>query len=199
VADHEWQRGLIVRSVKGSRILLLGTGDIGRETAKRLRAFEPKSIVALNRSGRDAGSLFDRTLPVSALDDILPQTDLLVMSLPGTRETRHIMDGRRLALLPKDAYLVNVGRGSAIDEAALLALMQSGHLAGAALDVFEREPLPVGSPMWDCPRLLITTHIAGNMTLDYTVNRIVEMFLEDFGRYCAGMPLAHLVDREKGY
>ena len=199
VAAREWVRDLPIRSIRGSRVTLLGAGDIGREAAIRLRAFGPKRIIAVNRSGRDAGDMFDKTLPTSALDGVLPETDVLVMSLPGTAETAGIMDGRRLALMPKDAFLINVGRGSAIDEAALLALMQSGHLAGAALDVFEREPLPVDSPMWDCPRLLITTHIAGNMTLDYTVDRIVEMFLEDFGRYCAGMPLAHLVDREKGY
>lgn len=199
VAAREWVRDLPIRSIRGSRVTLLGAGDIGREAAKRLQAFGPKSIVALNRSGRDAGDLFDRTLPVSALDDILPETDLLVMSLPGTRETQGIMDGRRLALLPKDAFLVNVGRGSAVDEAALLALMRAGHLAGAALDVFEREPLPPDSPLWDCPRLLITTHVAGNMTLKYTVDRIVAMFIEDLQRYCAGKPLAHLVDREKGY
>lgn len=199
VAARQWVRDLPIRSIMGSRVTLLGAGDIGREAAKRLRAFGPKSIVALNRSGRDASGLFDRTLPVSALDDRLPETDLLVMALPGTPETRGIMAGRRLALLPKDAYLINVGRGSAIDEAALLALMRSGHLAGAALDVFEREPLPANSPMWDCPRLLITTHVAGNMTLEYTVDRIVSMFIEDLGYFCAGRPLAHLVDREKGY
>ena len=199
VAARQWVRDLPIRSIRGSRVTLLGTGDIGREAAKRLRAFAPKSIVALNRSGRDAGAMFDETLPVSALDGILPETDLLVMALPGTPETRGIMDGRRLALMPKDAFLVNVGRGSAIDEGALLARMRSGHLAGAALDVFDTEPLPADSPLWDCPRLLITTHVAGNMTLEYTVDRIVEMFLEDFGRYCAGRPLAHLVDREKGY
>ena len=199
VAVREWVRDLPIRSIRGSRVTLLGAGDIGREVAIRLRAFGPKRIIAVNRSGRDAGDMFDKTLSTSALDGVLPETDVLVMSLPGTAETAGIMDGRRLALMPKDAFLINVGRGSAIDEAALLALMQGGHLAGAALDVFEREPLPVDSPMWDCPRLLITTHVAGNMTLDYTVNRIVEMFLEDFGRYCAGMPLAHLVDREKGY
>ena len=104
------------------------------------------------------------------------------------------MNGRRLALMPKDAFLVNVGRGSAIDEAALLAQMRSGHLSGAALDVFATEPLPSDSPLWDCPRLLITTHVAGNMTLAYTVDRIVGMFLENFGNYCAGNPLSHLVD-----
>ena len=199
VAAREWVRDLPIRSLRGSRITLLGAGDIGREAAIRLQAFGPARLVAVNRSGRNAGAMFDETLPVSALDDILPETDLLVMSLPGTPETRGIMDGRRLALMPEDAFLVNVGRGTALDEGALLALMQGGRLAGAALDVFNTEPLPADSPMWDCPRLLITTHVAGNMTLAYTVDRIVAMFLEDFARYCAGAPLEHLVDREKGY
>lgn len=199
VAARAWVRDLPIRSIRDSRVTLLGAGDIGREVAIRLRAFGPKRVVAVNRSGRDAGDMFDETLPVSALDGVLPETDLLVMSLPGTPESRGIMDGQRLALLPKDAFLINVGRGSAIDEAALVGLMTGGHLAGAALDVFGVEPLPVDSPMWDCPRLLITTHVAGNMTLGYTVDRIVAMFIEDLGNYCAGRPLAHLVDQEKGY
>jgi len=199
VAAREWVRDLPIRSIRGSRVTLLGAGDIGREAATRLRSFGPARIVAVNRSGRDAGDWFDQTLPVSALDDILPGTDLLVMSLPGTPESRGIMDGRRLSLLPKDAFLINVGRGNAIDEAALVGLMNGGHLAGAALDVFNAEPLPADSPLWDCPRMLITTHVAGNMTLEYTVDRIVNMFIEDFGRYCEGKPLLRLVDREKGY
>ena len=95
VAAREWVRDLPVRSIRGSRVTLLGAGDIGRETAKRLRAFGPERIVAVNRSGRDAGPLFDETLPVSALDDALPGTDLLVMSLPGTRETTHPCQERR--------------------------------------------------------------------------------------------------------
>ena len=199
VAARNWVRDLPIRSIRGSRVTLLGAGDIGREVALRLRAFGPARIVAVNRSGRDAGERFDETLPVSALDDVLPETDLLVMSLPGTPETRGLMDGRRLSLLPKDAFLVNVGRGSAVDEGALLGQMADGHLSGAALDVFATEPLPADSPLWDCPRLLITTHVAGNMTLEYTVDRIVAMFIEDLQRYCAGKPLTHLVDREKGY
>ena len=199
VAARDWVRDLPIRSIRGSRVTLLGAGDIGQEAARRLRGFGPERIVALNRSGRDAGALFDKTLPVSALDEVLPETDLLIMSLPGTPETQGIMDGRRLGLLPKDAFLINVGRGSAIDEDALLALMQGGHLAGAALDVFNTEPLPKDSPMWDCPRLLITTHVSGNMTLEYTVEKIVAQFLDDFGRYCAGLPLKYMVDRSKGY
>lgn len=199
VARRGWLRTLPIHSIRGSRATLLGTGDIGREAAARLRAFGPARVTGVNRTGHAVDGDFDALLPLSALDDVLPETDLLVMALPGTRETAGLMDARRLALLPKEAYLVNVGRGSAVDQRALAALMAGGHLSGAALDVFEVEPLPPGDALWECPRLLITPHVAGNMTLGYTVDRIVRLFLEDFANYRAGRPLIRQVDREKGY
>lgn len=199
VAARGWERGLGIDSIRGSRIAILGTGDIGRTAAARLRGFEPRIIRGVNRTGHAAGDGFDETLPLSELDGMLPETDLLVMALPGTPDTAGLLDGRRLALLPRQAYLVNVGRGSAIDEAALLALMKGGHLSGAALDVFQTEPLPPDSSLWDCPRLLITPHVAGNMTLGYTVDRIAALFLENFARYCDGQPLLRVVERGKGY
>ena len=199
VSRREWRRDLPIRSIHGSRITLLGTGDIGREAALRLRAFSPACLVGMNRSGRNPSGLFDRIISENELDAALPDTDLLILSLPGTSETRGILNEKRLGLLPRDAYLVNVGRGSAIDQRALETLLRSGHLAGAALDVFEEEPLPRDSGLWDCPRLLVTPHVAGNMTLAYTVDRIIDQFLEDFENYCAGRPLAHLVDRKTGY
>ena len=194
-----WRRDLPIRSIRDSRVTLLGTGDIGREAAIRLRAFGPKKITGVNRSGRNPGDMFDAVVPVSALDDLLPRVDLLIMALPGTPETRHILDARRLTLLPEDAFIVNVGRGSAIDEAALVSQLRAGRFAGVALDVFAREPLPADDPLRTCPRLLITPHVAGNMTLDYTVARIVELFLEDFANYCDGRPLARRVEPGKGY
>ena len=198
VAGRGWRRDLPIRSLLGSRIALLGTGDVGRTAARRLRGFEPASITGVNRSGRNPGE-FDRVLPVSRLDEALPEADLLVMALPGTPGTAGLMDARRLALLPEGAYLINVGRGSALDEAALAAMLRDGRLAGAALDVFRTEPLPPDDPLWGCPRLRITPHTAGNMALEYTVGRIVDLFLEDFENYCEGRPLRRRVDREKGY
>ena len=199
VRNRGWQRNLRIRSIRASRVTLLGTGDIGREAALRLRGFAPRSIVGVNRSGAARGDVFDEVAPIGALDALLPNTDLLVMSLPDTPETRRIMDARRLGLLPEDAFIVNVGRGSAIDQAALADQLRAGRFAGVALDVFEREPLPADDPLYDCPRLLITPHVAGNMTLDYTLERIVALFLEDFGNYCDGLPLERRVERGKGY
>ena len=198
VAAREWKRNLKIRSIKGSRITLLGTGDIGQETAIRLRAFSPACITGVNRSGKAPENCFDRVLGREVWEEVLPETDLLIISLPGTRETYHMVGERQLSMLPDGAVIINVGRGSVVDQAALMTELKSGRLC-AGLDVFEQEPLPKDDPAWDLPNLQITTHTAGNMTLDYTVNRIVEMFLEDLDAYCAGKQPEHLVDRSKGY
>ena len=199
VRRKEWTRDLHIDAIRGSRITLLGTGDIGRECAKRLRAFEPASMTGVNLRGGNPDGLFDRIVKTERLEEVLPETDLLILSLPSTPETRGILNGRRLAMLPDGARLVNVGRGSAVDQKALEKLLREGKLAGAALDVFEEEPLPAGDSLWDCPGLLITPHIAGNMTLDYTVERIVGQFLENLRNYAAGLPLRHIVDRKRAY
>lgn len=187
------------KSLKDCRITVLGTGDIGTTFAKRAKAFEPAKITGVCRSGKASQAVYDEVLPVSKLEQILPETDLLAMSLPATPETKGIISREKLSLLPKGAYIVNVGRGSAIDEDALAELLESGHLAGAALDVFQKEPLPQESKLWKTKNLLITPHVAGNMTLAYTKNKNVEMFIEDLHNFSAGKPLRYLVDRKLGY
>lgn len=187
------------KSLKDCRITVLGTGDIGTTFAKRAKAFEPAKITGVCRSGKASQAVYDEVLPVNKLEQILPETDLLAMSLPATPETKNIMSKEKLSLLPKGAYIVNVGRGSAIDEDALAELLESGHLAGAALDVFQKEPLPQESKLWKTKNLLITPHVAGNMTLAYTKNKNVEMFIEDLHNFSAGKPLRYLVDRKLGY
>ncbi len=198
VRNRAWRRNLPIRSLLGSRVSLLGTGDIGSEAARRLRAFSPACITGISRSGTDRKKLFDRTLPADQMNTVLPETDLLILSLPGTPETRHMLSAERLSLLPDGALVVNVGRGAVIDQAALEAELRAGRLM-AALDVFEQEPLPQDDPLWTCPNLLITPHCSGNMTLPYTVERIVCLFLEDFENYCRGRPLLRSVDMAKGY
>ncbi len=187
------------KSLWGSRITALGTGDIGGNFAKRARAFEPKALIGVSRSGRSEEPAFDRVIKIDELKGILPETDLLVLSLPDTAETRGILSREKLGLLPKGAYIVNVGRGSAIDEDALADLLDSGYLGGAALDVFCTEPLPKESRLWKTKNLLITPHVAGNLTLDFTLDRNAEMFCEDLLNYANGRPLKNLVDRKKGY
>ena len=197
VQAREWTRDLTVRSIRDSRIMLLGTGDIGQETARRLKAFDPAGLTGVNRSGRDVPG-FDRILTAETWETALPETDILIISLPGTKEAFHMLGTKQLALLPDGAVVINVGRGSVIDQDALIRELKNGRLF-AGLDVFEREPLEKDDLVWETPNLLITPHTAGNMTLAYTVEKIVEQFLEDMDNYCAGRPLKHLVDRTKGY
>ena len=195
----QWKMPRPQKSLKDCRITVLGTGDIGTTFAKRAKAFEPAGIVGVCRSGKSSESVYDKVLPVTELDSVLPQTDLLAMSLPATPETSGILSRERIALLPEGSYIVNVGRGSAIDEDALADALESGHIAGAALDVFQKEPLPEGHRLWKTKNLLITPHVAGNMTLAYTKDKNVQMFLEDLENFTKGAPLHYLVDRKLGY
>ena len=187
-----------IRSLHGARITVLGTGDIGTEFARRVRAFHPASLTGVSRSGR-ANADFDAVHPVTELDQLLPETDLLFMSLPSVSDTVNILNAERMALLPKGAYVVNVGRGTAINQDALIKALDSGHLAGAALDVVVPEPLPADHPLRKAKNLLLTPHVAGNMTLGYTCERNVQLFCENLENYAAGRPMHHLVDRRKGY
>ena len=187
-----------IRSLHGARITVLGTGDIGTEFARRVRAFHPASLTGVSRSGR-ANADFDAVHPVTELDQLLPETDLLFMSLPSVSDTVNILNADRMELLPKGAYVINVGRGTAIDQDALIKALDSGHLAGAALDVVVPEPLPADHPLRKAKNLLLTPHVAGNMTLGYTCERNVQLFCENLENYAAGRPMHHLVDRRKGY
>ncbi|PWJ71202.1 phosphoglycerate dehydrogenase-like enzyme [Ruminococcaceae bacterium R-25] len=187
------------KSLKDCRIVVLGTGDIGSCFAKRAKAFEPKSITGVSRSGISSDPSYDSVKKVSELDSVLPETDLLVMSLPDTPETRDILSRKRIELLPEGSYVVNVGRGSAIDEDALCESLESGRLGGAALDVFKTEPLPADSKIWNTKNLLITPHVAGNLTLEHTLNVNVDLFCENLVRYGKGLPLNNLIDKNKGY
>ena len=199
IRAKEWSRGYTLKSIKDARITIIGTGDIGQETARRLKGFGPERIVGVNTSGENPDAeLFDCTLPAATLDTVLTETDILIMAIPATPLTYHLMDEKRLAMLPDGALIVNVGRGTTIDEPALISELKSGRLR-AALDVFEKEPIPEDSELWDCPNLLITPHISGDMYLPYTVQRIVDLFIEDFLRYTEGEKPLRFVDLGKGY
>ena len=188
-----------IRSLYGSRITVLGAGDIGTEFAHRAKAFRPARITGVRRSAKPGDAAFDAMRTIAELDELLPETDILVMALPNTPDTAGILSRERMALLPEGAYVLNVGRGTAIDQDALIDALNSGRLAGAALDVVVPEPLPAGHPLRGAKNLLLTPHVAGNTTLGYTRQKSIDMFLEDLENYAAGRPLKHVVDRKKGY
>ena len=198
VRSHSWSNQLPIRSIRDNEFTILGTGNIGVNVAERLRGMGAANIIGLSRSGK-AHPSFDEVYPISQLDKILPRTKILVMALPGTAETIHILNRERIALLPQDAYVINVGRGTAIEQEPLMEALNTGKLAGAALDVMDPEPLPKDHPLWDAKNLILTPHVSGNMTLGYTCDVNVEMFCADLRNYAAGKPLNGLVDRNLGY
>jgi len=197
---HDWSdEKPPMRSVCGSRITVLGAGDIGTNFARRAKALGAGHICGVSRSGRNPDPAYDRMLPQEQLDLVLPETEILVMALPSVADTVGILSRERIALLPRDAIVVNVGRGSAIDQEALMEALNAGRIAGAALDVVVPEPLPREHPLWSTRNLLLTPHISGNMSLGYTCDINVDMFCRDLENYAAGRPLEHRVDRKRGY
>ena len=190
---------LNVRSIKGTKITVLGTGDLGNSVAKRLRGFEPESITGVNMSGRNPEGLYDRIVKQEDADSILPETQVVILCLPGTPETKGFIDSRRIAMLPRDAVIVNVGRGNAIVQADLIDALKREVISGAALDVFEKEPLKEDDPIYDCPNLVMTPHVSGSIVMEETLKRTFELFYENLENYFEGRPLNNVVDPAKGY
>lgn len=185
---HRWQDLGPVLSPMGSTVLVLGTGDLGSHFAALMKAMGARTV-GFCRHPEKAVEGFDRLCHIDQLDAWLPQADVVASTLPGGPETYHIMDARRIAALKSTAILVNAGRGSGVDCAALAQALKAGKLWGAALDVTEPEPLPAGHPLWDCPNLLLTPHTAGGDRMDRTLRRIAALALENLTRYLAGAPL----------
>ena len=198
VRNRSWSNQLPIRSIRDNEFTILGTGNIGVNVAERVRGMGAAKVIGLSRSGKPHPA-FDEVHPIADLDKVLPDTKILVMAPPGTAETIHILNRERIALLPKDAYVINVGRGTAIEQEPLVEALNSGRIAGAALDVMDPEPLPQDHPLWSAKNLILTPHVSGNMTLGYTCDTNVAMFCEDLKNYAAGKPLNGFVDRTKGY
>ncbi len=132
-----------------------------------------------------------------ALSDMLPRADFLVLSAPHTQETEHVIGEEQLALLPPGAVVINVGRGALIDEPALVSALRSGHLGGASLDVFEEEPLPESSPLWEMPNVIVSPH--SGSTSDRENGRIIDLFCENLERFLRGHPLLNVLDTNRLY
>ena len=198
VRSRAWSNQLPIRSIRDNTFTILGTGNIGVNVAERMRGMGAAKIIGLSRSGRPHPA-FDEVHSIADLDKVLPQTKILIMALPGTADTTHILNRQRIALLPSDAYVINVGRGSAIEQEPLIEALNSGALAGAALDVMDPEPLPKEHPLWSARNIILTPHVSGNMTLGYTCDTNVAMFCDDLRNYAAGKPLQGVVDRVRGY
>jgi len=188
-----------IRSVHGLKVTILGTGDIGTHTARSLAAMGAKVKGVRRDVTKDIDPAFDSVWATEDLDKVLPDTEALIMAVPSTSETSQILSKERIALLPQGAYIINVGRGAAVDQEALIEALESGHLAGAALDVMVPEPLPQEHPLWNAKNILLTPHCSGDTALYYAKEKVVDMFLENLELYAKGAPLKRMVDLKKGY
>jgi phosphoglycerate dehydrogenase-like enzyme len=192
-----WDRGPVRCELLGSTALVVGLGDIGTEVAARCKALGMRVLGVRRRVERGGTTAVDTVVGFDGVDAVLPEVDHVVLALPGTPHTARFLDARRIGLLKRGAYVYNVGRGSAIDEAALVDALKEGAIAGAGLDVFEREPLPAESDLWSLDNVVISPHCAGS-TEDYG-ERFAAILVENIQRYLKGEPLRNEVDRFFGY
>jgi phosphoglycerate dehydrogenase-like enzyme len=198
------------RELRGSTVGIVGYGSIGREVARLARAFGMR-VQATKRDVARTGDTgwrlpgigdataehVDRLHPADALHDMLSECDYAVLTVPLTPETHHLIGEPELKRMKPDAAMINVSRGGVIDEAALVEALRAGTIRGAALDVFEQEPLPASSPLWSLPNVILSPHVSG-FTFAYD-ERAMALFAENLRRYVNGEELLNRVDLGKGY
>lgn len=195
----EWERAepseRTERSLRGTNVLLIGTGGIGRALVAMLGPLGAE-VVAVNRSSRPLEGAA-ATHRVSDLHELLPAADFVVMAAALTEETRRLVDGRALALMRRDAWLVNVARGGLVDTEALVRALRDRSIGGAALDVTEPEPLPPAHPLWGLPNALVTPHVAN--TWPMAVPELAALVRRNVARFASGEPLEGIIDPALGY
>jgi len=182
--------------LSGKTCVVLGLGDIGTEVARRAKAFGME-VVGIRRRRAAKPRFVDELVSLRGMRGALARADYLVVALPLTPATHHIVDAEALALMKPTACIFNIGRGALIDEAALVRALQEGRLAGAGLDVFEKEPLPPESPLYRMENVIVTPHSAGRSPANGA--KLVSLFCRNLRRYLARKPLLNLVDKDAGY
>jgi len=192
-----WKEGQHLREIAGATLGLIGVGSIGARVAQMASALGMRVIAVREHVEKGTPEGVEAVYPPSALNDLLSQSDFVVVAAPLIGATQGLINAARLSAMKPSAYLINVGRGPQVDDAALVEALRNRQIAGAALDVFEREPLPAESPLWDAENLLITPHTAG--LTEKLWHRHHELFSDNLRRYLAGEPLRYVVDKQKGY
>jgi len=207
--SEKYQR-LIPVELKHSTVGIVGYGSIGRQVARLLHPLHTTILAAKKHvmnpedkgfsqegMGDPHGDFFDRLYPIEALHSLLKESDFVVLTLPLTEATHHLIDDSAFKAMKPSAYLINVGRGALVDQAALVDALKAKQIAGAVLDVFEEEPLPEDSPLWDLPNVILSPHVAG-LSQDHA-EETFSFFMENLNRYVAELPLYNQVDLTAGY
>ncbi len=196
--------------LRDSTVGIVGYGSIGRQLARLLHPLNATILAAKKHAmhledkgfmregmGDPHGDYFDRLYPIEALHSLLKESDFVVLTLPLTKATYHLMDEAAFHAMKPSAYLINVGRGALVDQNALVEALRAKHIAGAVLDVFEEEPLPEDSPLWELPNVILSPHIAG-LSQDHS-EETFSFFMENLNRYVEELPLYNQVDLTEGY
>jgi D-2-hydroxyacid dehydrogenase (NADP+) len=196
-SEKKWER-YTPEALNSKTVGIIGLGNIGREVARLAKAFGMR-VLATRRSARQVGRAryVDIILPPEQLNKLLAESDFVVLALPFTPETSNLIGRKELRKMRPTAYLINIARGGIVDESALVRALEERWIAGAGLDVFATEPLPLDSRLWALPNVIFSPHIAGGMS-DYAVHA-TEIFTENLKRYLAGKRLLNVVDKKRGY
>lgn len=196
---HRWT-DFMVEWLPGKVMGVVGYGEIGRECALLAKPLGVKIHATRRKPEKSANDpLLDKAFPLTALNEMLTETDVLVAAAPLTPETHHMISDAQLASMKPTSIVINVGRGPVIDEAALVRALQQNKIRGAALDVFEQEPLPEDSPLWDMENVLISPHCTDRTSDPDWLDLSTQLFVTNFRHYIAGEPLENVVDKKAGY
>jgi phosphoglycerate dehydrogenase-like enzyme len=196
---HEWVRGQVkvpLVCLRGMTMAILGFGNIGKQIAKRAVGFD-LTIFGVDVQPVEPTEGVESVWPISRLTEACRRADILVISAPITPETRGLVGREQLQAMKQGSYVVAVSRGGIVDEPALIEALESGHLAGAGLDVTNVEPLPANDPLWNAPRLLITPHNSAASSI--TTDLVWGMLAENIVRFQRGETLLNAVDKRRGY
>jgi phosphoglycerate dehydrogenase-like enzyme len=193
--QQRWQHR-VTRKIHGQSVLVVGTGSIGRETARLFRAVG-MDVDGAARAGRPGDCDFGRIHSSADLIEVVHGYDYLVLAAPLTDDTRGLVNADVLAAMKPSAHLINVGRGELVSTGALTEALASGSIAGAALDVVHPEPLPAGHALWNMDNVIITPHMSGDSE-DY-LDDLGKLFVDNLKRYCSGQPLENVVDKALGF
>lgn len=196
--QHLWHNEGRVSSIYGAKTLVVGLGDIGGEFAKKMNALGSK-VTGIRRHATAVPEYLEAQYQLDKLDELLPEMDIVALTLPAYGATDGLFTKERMMKMKPGAILINVGRGTLVNNVALAELLNEGILGGALIDVTDPEPLPEDHPLWDAKNALITPHVSGGFQLPETLTRIVRIACENLVRFREGRELRNLVDFETGY
>ena len=193
-AERNWKPMGHITSIEGSTVIVLGLGDIGGRYAQKMKALGAY-VIGFRKTDKKKPDYVDEQYTLDKFPEMIGRADIVAMVLPATGETENLMNRDMLSRMKMGSYLINAGRGNAVDPAALREALDEGRIAGAALDVTSPEPLPSDDPLWKYENVLITPHVAGNLWLRQTVLNVLHIAGNNLTRYLNGEPLDHVVKR----